>query len=87
MCLYCDINKSSGKLTAIYLHQNACLYFKRSNRMLSTIKQKISKYTKKENKLFKLPYYKQTLRIFETLLPTCLGLFGRKRGSGSPFKP
>lgn len=54
MCLYCDINKSSGKLTAIYLHQNACLYFKRSNRMLSTIKQKISKYTKKENKLFNL---------------------------------
>lgn len=87
MCLYCDINKSSGTLTAIYLHQNVYLYFKRSIRMLCTIKQKIGKYTKKENKLFKLPYYKQTLRIFETLLPTCLGLFGRKRGSGSPFKP
>lgn len=87
MCLYCDIDKSSGKLTAIYLHQNACLYFKRSNRMLCTIKQKIGKCTKKENKLFKLPYYKQTLKIFETPLLTCLGSFGRKRGSGSPFKP
>lgn len=85
MCLYCETDKSSGEITAIYLHQNACLHFKRSNVLYN--KTKIGKCTKKENKLFKLPYYKQTLRIFETRPLNCLGLFGRKRGSGNPFKP
>lgn len=54
MCLYCETDKSSGEITAIYLHQNPCLHFKRSNVLYN--KTKIGKCTKKENKLVKLQY-------------------------------